>query len=87
MWLRSYYNKDIVFMQGPYTIHTNVAGFPKGFKIFANAGGRKRAAIIVNNDEVLLLYKAHTRTKSWLKSDTRDLHFMEQIFISPSAET
>jgi hypothetical protein len=39
-------------VQEPYTIHNNVARFRKGFKIFANGGGRKRAAIIVNNDDV-----------------------------------
>jgi hypothetical protein len=45
------YNIDIAFVQEPYTIHNNVAGFPEGFKIFANCGGRKRAAIIVNNND------------------------------------
>jgi hypothetical protein len=29
-----------------------VAGFPKGFRIFAHGNGRKRAAIIVNNNNV-----------------------------------
>jgi hypothetical protein len=44
------HNIDIAFVQEPYTTHNNVAGFPKGFKIFAHGGGRKRVAIIVNND-------------------------------------
>ena len=43
---------DIAFVQEPYTIHNNVAGFPKGFKIFANGGGTKSVAIIVNNNDV-----------------------------------
>jgi ABC-type sulfate transport system substrate-binding protein len=46
------YNVDIAFVQEPYTLHKNVAGFPKGFKIFAHGGSRKRAAIIINNKEV-----------------------------------
>jgi len=46
------YNVDIAFVQEPYTLHNNVAGFSKGFKIFAHGGGRKRAAIIINNKEV-----------------------------------
>lgn len=46
------HNIDIAFVQEPYTTHNNVAGFPKGFKIFAHGGGRKRAAIIVNNNDV-----------------------------------
>jgi hypothetical protein len=45
------YNVDIAFVQEPYTIHNNVAGFPKGFKTYAHGGGRKRAAIIVNNNK------------------------------------
>ena len=46
------YNADIAFAQEPYTIHNNVAGFPKSFKIYKHGGGRKRAAIIINNKEV-----------------------------------
>jgi hypothetical protein len=42
-------NIDIAFLQEPYTILNNVAGFPKGFRIFAHGRGRKRAAIVVNN--------------------------------------
>jgi hypothetical protein len=36
----------------PYTIHNNVAGFPKGFRIFAHGRGRKRIAIVVNSNDV-----------------------------------
>ena len=43
-------NIDIAFLQEPYTVLNNVAGFPKSFKIFALANGRKRSAIIVNNN-------------------------------------
>jgi hypothetical protein len=46
------YNIDIAYVQEPYTIHNIVAGFPKGFRIFAHGGGRKRAAIVVNNNEI-----------------------------------
>jgi uncharacterized protein YebE (UPF0316 family) len=46
------YNIDIAFVQEHYTIHNNVAGFPKGFRIFAHGGGRKRAAIAVNDIDV-----------------------------------
>jgi hypothetical protein len=45
-------NIDIAFVQEPYTIHNKVAGFPKGFRIFAQGGGRKRAAIVVNDDDI-----------------------------------
>jgi len=45
------YNLDIVFVQEPYTILNNVAGFPKSFRIFAHGSDRKRSAIIVNNNE------------------------------------
>jgi hypothetical protein len=46
------YNIDTAFIQEPYTIQNNVAGFPKGLKIYSHGGGRKRAAIITNNNEV-----------------------------------
>ena len=46
------YNIDIAFVQEPYTIFNNVAGFPKGFRIFAYGSGRKRTAIVVNNNDV-----------------------------------
>ena len=44
------YNIGVPFVQEPYTILNKVAGFPKGFKIFTRRSGRKRSAIIVNND-------------------------------------
>jgi hypothetical protein len=46
------YNTDIAFVQEPYSVHNNVAGFPKAFRIFAHGGGRKRAAIVVNNNDI-----------------------------------
>lgn len=46
------YSIDVAFVQEPYTLRDNVAGFPKCFKIHTHGGGRKRAAIIVNNNEV-----------------------------------
>ena len=46
------HNEDIAFVQESYTLHNNVAGFPTGFKIFTYGGGRKGAAIILNNNEI-----------------------------------
>ena len=46
------HNIDIAFVQEPYTLHNKVAGFPTGFKIFTHGGGRNRAAIILNNNEI-----------------------------------
>jgi hypothetical protein len=43
---------DVAFVQEPYTVLTNVAGFPKSFRIFASGGGRKRSAIIINNNNI-----------------------------------
>ena len=45
-------NIDVAFMQEPYTVLNNVAGFPKSFRIFACGNGRKRAAVIVNNNKI-----------------------------------
>jgi hypothetical protein len=41
---------NVAFVQEPYTVLNNVAGFPKYFRIFASGGGRKRSAIIINNN-------------------------------------
>jgi hypothetical protein len=45
-------NIDVAFLQELYTICDNVAGFPKSFKIFAYGNGRKRSAVIVNNNNI-----------------------------------
>jgi hypothetical protein len=39
----------VAFVQEPYTVRNNVARFPKSFRIFAYGNGRKRAAVISNN--------------------------------------
>jgi len=39
-------------LQELHTIRNNVVGFPKSFKIFAYGNGRKKSAIIVNNNNV-----------------------------------
>ena len=38
-------------MQESYIVLNNVAGFAKSFRIFAHDNGRKRSAIIVNNNK------------------------------------
>jgi hypothetical protein len=43
---------DVAFLQEPYTLRNNVAGFPKSFRIYAYGNGRKRAAVIVNNNKI-----------------------------------
>ena len=48
-----YNNIDIAFVQETYTFHNKVAGYPKVLRIFAQGGGKARAAIIVNNDMVV----------------------------------
>ena len=45
-------NIDVTYVQEPYTVLNNVAGFPKSFRIFAHGGGRKGSAIIVNNNNI-----------------------------------
>jgi len=45
-----YHNKiDVAFVQEPYIVLNNVAGFRKSFRNFAHGNGRKRSAFIVNN--------------------------------------
>jgi len=42
----------VAFLQEPYTVRNNMAGFPKSFRIFAYGNGRKIAAVIVNNNKI-----------------------------------
>jgi hypothetical protein len=42
---------DVAFLQEPYSVLNNVAGFPKSFRIFVYSNGRKRPAVIVNNNK------------------------------------
>jgi hypothetical protein len=65
------YNVDIAFVQEPYTSHNNVAGFPKGFKIFAHGRGRKRASIIINNKEVDIITIAQGSHKDAILTEIR----------------
>jgi hypothetical protein len=46
------HNIDVAFVQEPYIVLNNVAGFPKSFRIFAHGNGRKRSAIIVNKNKI-----------------------------------
>ena len=45
-------NIDFALIQEPYNINNNLAGIPKALKTFAHGGGRKRTAIIVNNNKL-----------------------------------
>ena len=46
------FNIDLLFIQEPYIINNKPAGIPKNYKIFSTGDGRRRAAIIVNNQGV-----------------------------------
>jgi len=43
---------DVAFLQEPYTVRNNVAGFPKSIRIFAYGNGRKREVLIGNNNKI-----------------------------------
>ena len=45
-------NIDVAFLQEPYTVLNNVAGYPKYFKIFSYGKGRKGSVVIVNNNKI-----------------------------------
>jgi len=45
-------NIDVTFLQEPYTVQNNVAGFHKPVRIFAYGNGRKRVAVTVNNNKI-----------------------------------
>jgi hypothetical protein len=43
---------NIQSIQEPYTIRNKIVSLPKTYKILASGEGRKRAAIVVNNNQV-----------------------------------
>jgi hypothetical protein len=45
---------DVAFVQEPYTVLNNVAGFPKYYRIVAHGGGRKSSAVIINIDAIVI---------------------------------
>ena len=45
-------NTDLIFMQEPYVINNQLVGLPKRFSIFTGGNGKKRSAIIANNNKM-----------------------------------
>ena len=46
------HNVDITYVQEPYTINNMLAGLPKSHKAYTSGGGRKKTAIVINNDQL-----------------------------------
>jgi hypothetical protein len=60
----------------PYTVLNNVAGFPKSFRIFAHGGGRKRSAIIINNNvDMITIRQLSYEEATLLELRHEDLNF------------
>ncbi len=43
---------DLAFVQEPYIIRNNLAGIPKSLRTYVSGEGRKRSALLVNNEEI-----------------------------------
>ena len=51
LWqLINQHNVDITCVQEPYTINNKLAGLPKFHRVYTFGDGRKRTAIVINND-------------------------------------
>ena len=46
------HNVDITYVQEPYTINSKLAGLPRFHKVYKSGDGRKRTAIVINNDQL-----------------------------------
>jgi len=46
------HNVDITYVQEPYTINNKLAGLPRSHKVYTSGDGRKRTAIVINNDQL-----------------------------------
>jgi len=49
--LISQHNIDITYIQEPYTINNKLVGLPRAYKVYTSGCGRKRTAIVTNNDQ------------------------------------
>jgi len=46
------HNVDITYIQEPYPINNKLAGLPRAHKVYTSGDGRKRTAIVINNDQL-----------------------------------
>ena len=46
------HNVDITYVQEPYTINNKLAGLPRCHTVYTSGDGRKRTAIVINNDKL-----------------------------------
>ena len=46
------HNVDITYIQEPYTINNKLVGLPRSYKVYTSGDGRKRSAIVINNDQL-----------------------------------
>jgi len=46
------HNVDITYIQEPYTINNKLARLPRSHKVYKSGDGRKRTAIVINNDQL-----------------------------------
>ena len=46
------HNIDVIYIQEPYTINNMLAGLPRSHKVYTLRDGRKRTAIVINNDQL-----------------------------------
>jgi hypothetical protein len=70
-------NIDVAFLQEPYTVRNNVAGFPKSFRIYAYCNGRKIAAVVVNNNKIdaVAIKQVSDEDASLIEFSCKDLKF------------
>jgi hypothetical protein len=58
---------DVLCIQEPYVIHSNIVGIPRKYKIIAYGEGRHRAAIVVTNNQIysILISQLSDETKRY----------------------
>ena len=52
MQLINQHNVDITYIQEPYTINNKLVGRLRSHKVYMSEDGRKRTAIVINNDQL-----------------------------------
>ena len=65
------HNVDITYIQKPYTINNKLAGRPRSHKVYTSGDGRKRTAIVINDDQLDVTVITHLSNEDCVAVEVR----------------
>jgi hypothetical protein len=83
------HNVDITFIQESYTINNKLAGLPRSCKVYTSGDGRKRTAVVINNDrlDVTLITQLSNEDCVVVEVQSEASNFTVLVCISIAAKT